>query len=133
MRVLLIIGFIFFLNSANCLSQIIQDEESVYHSAENVPFFNYKGGRTLEENLTNFYEDSLNYTPQYNCKGKVFIEFIVERDGRLSNIRIVKGLNNCNEYNNEAERVIRSMPRWIPAKHLGKNVRFKMILPVEFE
>ena len=75
----------------------------------------------------------MNYTPQYNCKGKVFIEFIVERDGRLSNIRIVKGLNNCNEYNNEAERVIRSMPRWIPAKHLGKNVRFKMILPVEFE
>jgi protein TonB len=63
--------------------------------------------------------------------GKVYMQFVVEKDGSLSNIKVVRGLGNgCDE---EAMRVITAMPQWFPAKQNGKEVRFRYTLPVPFE
>jgi len=60
--------------------------------------------------------------------GVVFVSFVIEPDGSVTNIQIENGLGDgCNE---EVLRVIRLMPKWNPGKHNGKAVRTKYYLPV---
>ncbi|MDH5475438.1 MAG: energy transducer TonB [Cyclobacteriaceae bacterium] len=62
--------------------------------------------------------------------GKVFVQFIVNKDGSLSDFEVVKGVGlGCDE---EAVRVLKKAPKWIPGKQRGKNVRVKMVLPIHF-
>jgi TonB family protein len=64
-------------------------------------------------------------------KGKVFVRFMVDKNGRLSRVYLVKGLTeNCNK---EALRVIKKMPNWIPAMNDGENVYSWHTLPIYFE
>jgi len=61
-------------------------------------------------------------------RGVVFVSFVIEPDGSVTNIQIENGLGDgCNE---EVLRVIRLMPKWNPGKHNGKAVRTKYYLPV---
>ena len=62
--------------------------------------------------------------------GKVFVEFVVDKDGSLSNIRVAKGIGvGCDE---EALRVIKNSPQWNPGKQRGKAVRVRMVVPIIF-
>lgn len=62
--------------------------------------------------------------------GKVFVEFVVDKDGSLSNIRVAKGIGaGCDE---EALRVIKNSPRWNPGKQRGQAVRVRMVVPIIF-
>jgi TonB family protein len=64
-------------------------------------------------------------------EGKVFVEFVVERDGLLTKIKTIKGIGGgCDE---EAERIIKLSPNWIPGKLKGVPVRQKMVLPISFK
>jgi TonB family protein len=63
-------------------------------------------------------------------EGKVFVQFIVMKDGKLSDVKVVKGIGaGCDE---EAVRVIQEGPAWTPGKQRGKEVNVRMILPVKF-
>jgi protein TonB len=63
-------------------------------------------------------------------EGRVFVEFIVNQDGSLSDFRVAKGIGaGCDE---EAVRIIQEGPKWRPAKQRGKPVRQRMVLPVFF-
>lgn len=65
-----------------------------------------------------------------DIQGKVFVEFIVERDGTLTNVRTLKGIGaGCDE---EAVRVVSIAPKWNPGKQRGRAVRQKMVLPINF-
>jgi protein TonB len=65
-----------------------------------------------------------------DIQGKVFVEFIVERDGTLTNVRTLKGIGaGCDE---EAVRVVSLAPKWNPGKQRGRAVRQKMVLPINF-
>lgn len=62
--------------------------------------------------------------------GRVVISLIVEKDGSLSNLKVIRSLDPaCDE---EALRVVRSMPRWTPAIQDGKTVRVRYNIPVVF-
>lgn len=62
--------------------------------------------------------------------GKVYVEFIVERDGSITNVKSIKGIGaGCDE---EAVRVVSMAPKWNPGKQRGKPVRQRMILPISF-
>ena len=62
--------------------------------------------------------------------GRVFVGFIVEKDGSLSNIELLRSIGGgCDE---EALRVVRSMPLWNPGMQRGMPVRVKLTLPVKF-
>lgn len=64
-------------------------------------------------------------------KGKVFVRFMVRKNGKLSKIYLVKGLNDaCNK---EAIRLIKKMPSWIPAMQEGEDVNSWYTLPIYFE
>lgn len=63
-------------------------------------------------------------------EGKVFVQFVVERDGSITNVQAIKGIGaGCDE---EAVRVVKLAPKWKPGKQRGKPVRQKMILPINF-
>ena len=55
---------------------------------------------------------------------------MVEADGKVSNTMIAKGVTPA--LDKEAERVVKSMPKWIPGKKNGQNVRVKYTLPIKF-
>ncbi|MBO4739466.1 MAG: energy transducer TonB [Bacteroidales bacterium] len=83
------------------------------------------------------YDELLNYLyknirlPQDSSKGLVIAEFVIEKDGSTTNIKILRG--GTEEMNNEVIRLLSNMPRWEPAyDEQNKPVRAKMAFPVEF-
>lgn len=62
--------------------------------------------------------------------GNVFVQFVVEKDGKLSNIKVLKGLGGA-ACNNAVIKVLQEAPRWYPGKQNGKPVRVKKILAVK--
>jgi periplasmic protein TonB len=64
-------------------------------------------------------------------EGKAIVQFVVEPDGSISNVNCVRGPEGgCKE---EATRVIKMMPKWIPGKQQGRPVRVRYTLPVVFK
>ncbi len=67
---------------------------------------------------------------ELGVSGKVYVEFIIERDGSVSDVHIKRGIGaGCDE---EACRVVASMPGWSPGKQNGQAVRVLLVLPVNF-
>jgi periplasmic protein TonB len=65
-----------------------------------------------------------------DIEGKVFVQFIVEKDGSLTNVLAIKGIGGgCDE---EAVRVVSAAAKWNAAKQRGKAVRQRMVLPITF-
>lgn len=63
--------------------------------------------------------------------GRVFIQFVIGPDGKATNVKVLRGIGGgCDE---EAIRVISSMPKWKPGKQRGKNVSVSYNLPVNFK
>lgn len=63
-------------------------------------------------------------------QGKVIISFVVERDGSISDVRVARSVDPS--LDREAQRVVKSMPRWKPGKQNGSAVRVKYTVPVVF-
>lgn len=64
-------------------------------------------------------------------EGKVYVQFVVDKDGSLTEVQAVKGIGaGCDE---EAVRVLSGAPRWSPPKQRGKPVKQRIILPITFK
>lgn len=63
-------------------------------------------------------------------KGRVIVSFVVERDGSISDVRVARSVDPS--LDREAQRVVKSMPRWKPGKQNGSAVRVKYTVPVVF-
>ena len=76
----------------------------------------------------------LKYPPQarrMGIEGKVFVQFVVDKDGSITDVKAVKGIGaGCDE---EAVRVIGGAPKWKPGKQRGRAVKVRMILPITFK
>lgn len=71
-----------------------------------------------------------NLAKRYNVQGKVFITFIVEKDGSLSDIKVVRGIGSgCDE---EAVRVLAKSPKWNPGVQNNRPVRVQYTMPIRF-
>lgn len=81
-----------------------------------------------------YVSDNLEYparATRMNIEGRVFVQFVVEKDGALTDIQVVRGIGaGCDE---EAIRVISGAPKWNPGKQRGRPVRVRMILPIVFK
>lgn len=64
-------------------------------------------------------------------QGKVYTSFVVEADGSITNIQIMRGVSP--ELDKEAKRVIALMPKWTPAESGGKKIRAMVRVPINFE
>ncbi|MDE7414286.1 MAG: TonB family protein [Muribaculaceae bacterium] len=68
---------------------------------------------------------------QNDIQGRVIVKFVVERDGSIGNVTVVKGVDK--DLDKEAIRVVKKMPKWQPGKNNGVAVRSYFNLPVTFK
>ena len=104
------------------------EADSVYAIPQVSPMF--PGGQNA---LRSFFAKNI-MTPESDgksVKGKVFVRFMVKKNGDLAKVYLVKGLNEA--CNREAIRIVKKMPAWIPAMQEGKEVNSWYTLPVYFE
>jgi protein TonB len=64
--------------------------------------------------------------------GKVYLRFVVRKNGAIDEVTVLKGIANCNECNEEAMRLVRMMPPWTPAQQNGNSVNVYFSLPITF-
>jgi periplasmic protein TonB len=105
-------------------------QEEAYTIVEEMPQF--PGGR---EALAKYLSTSIQYPAkekEAKIEGKVFVSFIVEKDGAISNVRVMKGVPGGPGLDAEAVRVISSMPKWTAGKQSGRTVRVNMNQPIKF-
>ncbi|MBX2961611.1 MAG: energy transducer TonB [Cyclobacteriaceae bacterium] len=78
--------------------------------------------------------DKMKYPAQarrMGIEGKVFVEFVINRDGSITDVKAIKGIGaGCDE---EAVRVVQSAPPWNPGKQRGKPVRQRYVVPITFK
>jgi len=78
--------------------------------------------------------DKMKYPAQarrMGIEGKVFVEFVINRDGSITDVKAIKGIGaGCDE---EAVRVVQSAPAWNPGKQRGKPVRQRYVVPITFK
>ncbi len=87
-----------------------------------------------DEALMQYLSENLVYPPtlqEKRFKGKVLVQFVVETDGSISNVEVVRSLYK--DLDEEVVRVIKNMPKWIPAEQDGKAIREYYKLPISFE
>jgi periplasmic protein TonB len=104
------------------------EEAQIFMVVESMP--EYPGG---EAALYAYLAENIKYpqmAKESGIQGRVFVTFVVERDGRVTDVRVLRGIGGgCDE---EAIRVVEGMPKWTPGKQRGKSVRVQYNLPVKF-
>lgn len=104
------------------------DDGQIFQIVEDQPSF-----PDGESALMNYLGSNIKY-PQLaretNIQGTVYVTFVVESTGSISNVQVLHGIGGgCDE---EAVRVVKNMPTWIPGKQRGKPVRVQFNLPIRF-
>lgn len=106
----------------------LKDQEELFMIVED-PARPKEGIQKFQEQLSaqiQYPEDA----KKKGIEGKVFVEFVVEKDGSITDPLIQQGVNES--LNSEALRVVRLSPAWNPAKQRGKAVKQRMVLPITF-
>ena len=108
--------------------EIEEDDEEFFMVVENMPEF--PGG---DLGLMKFIQKNVRYpaiAKEYNITGKVYVSFIVDRQGNVTNVKIVRGVDK--NLDAEAVRVVSSLPKYKPGKQRGKAVRVMFTIPINF-
>ncbi len=109
--------------------EVKPDKEEIFTVVEQNASF--PGG---QEALNKFLSKNIKYPAEAqraNVQGKVFLSFVVSPDGSISDVAVLKGLGfGCDQ---EAIRVVKSMPRWSPGKQSGRAVKSRFNLPITFQ
>ena len=103
-------------------------ENKVFDVVEQMPSF--PGGQSA---LMQFLQSNVKYpvvAQENGVQGRVVVSFVVERDGSITDVQVVRSVDPS--LDREAQRVVRSMPKWIPGKQNGQAVRVKYNVPVSF-
>ena len=103
--------------------------KDVFQIVEQMPEF--PGG---EEAIREFVAKNIQYPQKAKdagAYGRVFVGFVIEPDGSVSNVTLLRGIGfDCDE---EAMRVVKTMPKWKPGMQRGKAVRVSYLLPIDFK
>lgn len=105
-------------------------EDEIFIIVEDMPEF--PGG---EEDLRKFIAENVEYPEDAKAQkqeGKVFVKFVIDKEGNVRDAEIVNG-TRFESLNNEALRVIKSMPQWKPGKQRGQNVNVSFTVPINFQ
>ena len=105
-----------------------EDDEEFFMVVENMPEF--PGG---DLGLMKYIQKNVKYpaiAKEYNITGKVYVSFIVDRSGSVTNVKIVRGVDK--NLDAEAMRVVKSLPKYKPGKQRGKSVRVMFTIPINF-
>ena len=103
--------------------------DTIFNIVDEMPEF--PGG---VEAMMNYIAENVKYpedAKDKNQSGRVMISFVVEKDGRVNDVKVLRGV--CESIDNEAVRVVKAMPNWKPGKQAGKPVRVSYCLPISFK
>ena len=106
----------------------IDTDNDAFNVVEQMPEF---PGGSIE--LMKFLSENVKYpeaASKAGTQGRVVAQFIVEADGSISNVKVLKNVSD--EIDAEAVRVIKAMPKWKPGMQKGQPVRVKYTIPVTF-
>ena len=81
-----------------------------------------------------YIQTNIEYPPtsiEMNEQGKVYLSFVVEADGSITNVAVERGVSP--DLDREAKRVVRSMPKWKPGEAKAKKSRTRCRLPINFQ
>lgn len=101
----------------------------IYVVTETMPEF--PGGM---QEMMRFINENIVYpveAAQKGIQGRAICQFVVEKDGSISNVVVIRSSGD-RDLDNEAIRVVQSMPQWKPGKQRGVPVRVKYTIPVSF-
>lgn len=104
-------------------------ENKVFDVVEQMPSF--PGGPSA---LMQYLSSNIKYpvvAQENGVQGRVVISFVVEKDGSVTDVQVAKSVDPS--LDKEAQRVVKSMPHWIPGKQNGSAVRVKYVVPVSFK
>ena len=117
------------LTTVNAQKTVVaQKNQQVFDVVEQMP--EYPGGMQA---LFEYLGQNLKYpedAKEQKVEGRVIAIFVVETDGSISNVEVVKPV--FPSLDAEAVRVLSGMPKWIPGKQSGKVVRVKYTVPISF-
>ena len=114
--------------------QVVDDvysPDEVFTVVETMPMFN---GKPAEEGFREYVGKNTQYpekAQEQGISGRVFIEFIIDPDGNMRNVNVIRPVNPL--LDNEAVRVIRESPKWTPGYQRGIAVPVKFTFPVVFK
>ena len=105
-----------------------KDDEEFFMVVENMPEF--PGG---DLGLMKYIQKNVKYpaiAKEYNITGKVYVSFIVDKKGSVTNVKIVRGVDK--NLDAEAMRVVKSLPKYKPGLQRGEPVRVMFTIPINF-
>ena len=105
-----------------------EDDDEFFMVVENMPEF--PGG---DLGLMKYIQKNVKYPPiakEYNITGKVYVSFIVDKSGSVTNVKIVRGVDK--NLDAEALRVVKSLPKYKAGTQRGKAVRVMFTIPINF-
>jgi len=105
-----------------------EDDDEFFMVVENMPEF--PGG---DLGLMKYIQKNVKYpaiAKEYNITGKVYVSFIVDKSGSVTNVKIVRGVDK--NLDAEALRVVKSLPKYKPGKQRGQAVRVMFTIPINF-
>lgn len=104
-------------------------DDKVFTVVQQQPEF--KGGYDA---MVEFFQKNLQYPQsarEAGIEGRVFVSFIVEKDGTITDTKVIRGLDAACDA--EAVRTVQAFPNWVPGKQNGQPVRTKFVLPINFK
>ncbi len=100
------------------------DTNKIYPYVEHMPKFN--------GDMNKYIADNIIYPDGSDVEGIVYISFVIERSGEVSNVKILRGIPGAAEFDSVAVKAVKSMPSWIPGGQDGKKLRVSMNVPIKF-
>lgn len=111
--------------------KIVKDKDGIYNRAESMP--EYPGGHDALSAYINEHMDDGQPAVDDNTTGAVRISFVVDENGKVTDVRSMGDKKTTNGLDDQAVKVIKDMPTWTPGKVKGKNVKTRLELPITFE
>jgi protein TonB len=107
---------------------VVEEDTKVFTIVEEMPSFPGGEGKMLE-----YIAKNIKYPPparENGIQGRVYVTFVVDKDGKIKDAKVLRGVGGgCDE---EALRVVKTMPEWKPGRQNGRNVQVQYNLPVNF-
>jgi TonB family protein len=111
-------------------STIRPDKDGVYEMTDVRP--TYPGGQAALEDYINNNIEYQQPAIDNNTEGTVDVQFVIDENGNVSNAKVI-GKELGSGLDDEAVKVISSMPKWTPGKVKGKNVKTRLVLPITYK
>lgn len=117
--------------SQDNIANLPLEEDQVFDQSAIEVWPEFPGGMTA---FTKYLKKKLSYTriaEEKAIEGKIFISFVVSKDGKINDVKVVKGLGYGLDEN--AIAAIRDMPAWNPGQHNGRSVSVRYNMPVSYK